>query len=101
MFTKNYARLVDLLPIKSLTHHFVKNEIISFDDEEVILQTAGQSEAAGIVLRKIGVSLKSQLTRSFDKLLDIMEQHGGTSCVELVNEIRQDLPQDISGKVVV
>ena len=69
--------MVDVLPIKTLTHHFVKDEIISFDEEEMIIQTAGRSEAAGIVLRKIGGSLKAHLTTSFDKLLSIMEQHGG------------------------
>ena len=97
VFTKNYARLVDVLPIMSLTHHFVKDEIISFEEEETIMQTPGRSEAAGMVLRKIGGSLKASLTRSFDKLLAIMEQYGGAPCMELVNEMRQDLPQDITG----
>ena len=97
VFTKNYARLVDVLPIMSLTRHFVKDEIISFDEEETIMQTAGRSEAAGMVLRKIGGSLTADLTRSFDKLLSIMEQYGGAPCMELVNKMRQDLPQDITG----
>ena len=100
VFTKNYARLVNVLPIKSLTHHFVEQEIISFDEEEVILQTAVQSQAAGVVLRKIGASLKSDLTTSFDKLLSIMKEHGGSSCVELVNKMTQDLPQNTTGKLV-
>ena len=101
IFTKNYARLVDVLPIKSLTHHFIKEEIINFDEEEAIMQTAGQSEAARIVLRKIGVSLKAHLTTSFDKLLSIMERYGGVSCVELVNEMRQHLPQNTTGNLYV
>ena len=100
MFTKNYARLVDVLPIKNLTHHFVKDKIISFDEEETIMQTVGRSEAARMVLIKIGSSLKAHLTTSFDKLLSIMEQYGGASCMELVNEMRQDLPQDITGKYI-
>ena len=99
IFTKNYARLVDVLPIKSLIHHFVKDEIISFDEEEVILQTPARSEAAGMVLRKIGGSLKANLTISFDKLLSIMEQHGGTSCQELVSDMKQDLPKEITRKL--
>ena len=98
IFTKNYARLVDVLPIKSLTHHFVKDEI-SFDEEEVILQTPTRSEAAGIVLRKIGGSLKANLTISFDRLLSIMEQHGGTSCQKLVSDMKQDLPKEITRKL--
>ena len=51
--------MVDVLPIKSLTQYFVKNEIINFDEEEIIQQTVGRSEAARIVLRKIGGSLKA------------------------------------------
>ena len=94
VFTRNYARLVDVLPIKSLTHHFVKDKLISFDEEEIILQTSSRSEAASMVLRKIGGSLKANLTASFDKLLSIMEQHGGTSCLELVSDIRQVLPKE-------
>ena len=74
------------------------DEIISFDEEEMIMQKAVESEAARIVLRKISGSLQADLTTSFDKLLSIMEQHGGASCVELVNEIRQAIPQDFTGK---
>ena len=101
VFTRNYARLVDILPIKNLTHHFVNHEIINFDEEENILQAADQSrsQAARMVLRKIGGSLKAHLTTSFDMLLSIMEQHGGISCMELANEMRQHLPQDTTGKI--
>lgn len=98
VFRKNYARLVNVLPTKSLIHPFVTEKIINSDEEETILQAAGQSEAAGMVLRKIGHSLEANLTKSFDKLLCIMEQHGGASCAELVSEIRQELPQDVIGK---
>ena len=99
IFTKNYARLVNVLPIKSLTHHFVKDKIITFDEEEVILQAPTQSEAAGMVLRKIGSSLKANLTISFDKLLSIMEQHGDISCLELVSDMKQGLPKEITRKL--
>ena len=100
MFTKNYARLVNVLPIKTLTHHLVKDEIISFVEEETIMQTAENSDAARIVLRKIGNSLQAHLTTSFDKLLSIMEQYGGAPCIELVNEMRKDLQQDITGNYI-
>ena len=100
MFTKNYDRLVKVLPIKSLTLHFVKDEIISFDEEETVTKTVDRSEAACMVLRKIGSSLEAHLTTSFDKLLSIMEQYGGAPCIELVNEMRRDLPQDITGNYI-
>lgn len=98
MFTKYYAKLVEVLPIKSLSHHFVKDEIISFDEEEAILQATIRSEAAGMVLRKIGHSLKAHLTTTFDMLLSIMEQYGDVSCVKLVNEIKRDLPHNTIGR---
>ena len=98
VFTQNYAKLMDILPVKSLTPYFIKEKLINFDEEEIILQKASQPEAAGIVLRKIGHSLETNST-SFDILLSIMEQYGGTSCVELVNEMRQHL-QDTTGKLL-
>ena len=101
VFTKYYAKLVEVLPIKSLSHHFVKDEIITFDEEEDILQTTTRSEAASKVLRKIGHSLTAHLTASFDMLLSILEHHGDVSCTELVSEIKQDLPHDTIGKLIV
>ena len=101
VFTKYYAKLVEVLPIKSLSHHFVKDEIITFDEEEDILQTTTHNEAASKVLRKIGHSLTAHLTASFDMLLSILEHHGDVSCTELVSEIKQDLPHDTIGKLIV
>ena len=100
-FTKNYARLVDVLPVKSLTHHFIKDNVISLDELKIILQTPSRSEAAGMVLRKIGGSLKANLTTSFDKLLSIMEQHGSISCLELASDIRQDLLKETTRKLYI
>jgi len=98
VFTQNYAKLINILPVKSLIPYFIKEELINFDEEETILQKDSQPEAAGIVLRKIGRSLKADSTTSFDMLLSIMEQYGNTSCMELVNEMRQHL-QDTTGKL--
>ena len=99
VFTKYYANLVDILPIKSLTRHFVQDKVISLDEEKAILQAATQTEGARIVLMKISGSLRAHLTTSFNKLLSIMEQHDDISCVELINKMRQDLPQDTTGKL--
>ena len=99
VFTKYYANLVDILPIRSLTRHFVQDKVISLDEEKAILQAATQTEGARIVLMKISGSLRAHLTTSFNKLLSIMEQHDDISCVELINKMRQDLPQDPTGKL--
>ena len=100
IFTENYARLTRVLPIKNLTSYLVKENIINFEEEKIIHRTVGQSRAASFVLRKISHSLKAHMTEEFDTLLSIMEQHGGISCVELVNEMRQHLPQETTGNVV-
>ena len=99
VFTEYYAKLANILPIRSLTHYFVKDKVISSDEEKTILQKATQSEGARTLLRKIGGSLEAHLTTSFNKLLSIMEQHGDISCVDLINEMKQDLPQDTTGKL--
>lgn len=91
MFTKYYASLTSTLPIKNFTSHFISGGVISFEDEEVIQQMARLSEGFSLVLRKIASSLKAGQTKSFDKLLSIMEQHGGLSCSELVANIREEL----------
>ena len=92
---------MDVLPIKSFTHHFIKDNVISLNEVKIILQTPSRSEAAGMLLRKIGGSLKANLTTSFDKLLSIMEQHGGTSCLELASEMRQDLLKKTTRKLYI
>jgi len=69
----------------------VSERIITFEEEEEIQQVSVRSEAASIVLRKIAGSLKAGLTKSFEKMLFIMEQYGGISCEELANEIKLKL----------
>ena len=93
MFTKYYASLTSVLPIKNITSHLVSAGVISFEDEEVIQQMTRPSEGSSLVLRKIAGSLKAGQTKSFDKLLLIMEERGGVSCDELANQMRDDLKQ--------
>ena len=99
VFTDHYSKLQNILPINNLSGHFVSERIITFEEEQVIQQTVVQSQAASIVLRKIANSLKAGHTRSFDKLLSIMKDHGGLSCEELANQIRGELSKNTSGSV--
>jgi len=66
----------------------VSERIITFEEEEEIQQVSVRSEAASIVLRKIAGGLKAGCTRSFERLLFIMQQYGDICCVELANEIK-------------
>ena len=102
VFNKKYNKLASVLPIKSLTSHLAKENIINSEEEEKILRTISQTRAASIVLRKIRKSLRASSTENFDALMSIMEQNGDTSCLKLVSEMRQDLAEStINGKVVI
>ena len=100
VFTKYYSSLTSVLPIKSITSHLISAEMISFEDEEVIQQMTRSSEGSFLVLKKIASSLKVGQTKSFDKLLLIMEEHGGMSCNELANQMRGELTQNTTGILI-
>ena len=91
IFINNYSRMQTIVPVKSLSGRLVTERIINLEEEETILQTIVQSQAASIVLRKIANSLQAGQTKSFDKLLIIMREHGGLSCEELANQIKDEL----------
>ena len=93
VFNQHYNKLASVLPIKSLASYFVKENIISHGEEKTIQQAVGQSQAVSMVLRRIRHSLDTHSTKSFDALMSIMEQHGDTSSVKLIKEMRQDLSQ--------
>ena len=59
VFTNHYATLAQILPVKTLSPHFISEGIISFEEEQIIQQTAVQSQAAIVILRKIGTSLQA------------------------------------------
>ena len=100
VFNENYAKLAIALPIKKSLTHLVKKDIISLEEEENVLQTFDQTEAAGIVLRKICESLKAHSNEKFDALMSIMEQYDDTLCLDLISEMKQELLQSTTGKVV-
>ena len=102
VFNENYAKLASVLPTeKSLTHHLVEEDIINPEEEEKVLQTFEQTEAAAIILRKIYKSLEAyNSSEKFDALMSIMEQYGGTSCLDLISEMKQELLQSATGMVV-
>ena len=77
-----------------MSGYFVASRIITFDEEHIIQQTAGQNEVASIVLRKIANSLQAGQTDSFKELLKIMENHGGLCCGKLADQIKAELSED-------
>ena len=91
IFTDYYSKLMSVLPIKTLTSHLVTKRIISFDEEEEIIQAPLRSQSTRLLLKKIASSLQAGFVCNFDALLLIMEQYGNLCCVELVSEMRQKL----------
>ena len=101
IFNENYAKLASVLPTeKSLTHHLVEEDIINPEEEEKVLQTFEQTEAASIILRKIHKSLELYSGEKFDALMSIMEQYGDTSCLDLISEMKRGILQSTTGKLV-
>ena len=101
VFNENYAKLASILPTeKRLTYHLVKEDIINLEEEEKVLQTSEETEAAAIILGKIHKSLEAYSSKKFDALMSIMEQYGGTSCLDLISEMKQELLQSTTGKLV-
>ena len=101
MFTNYYGKLQNILPVKSLSGHFISERIINFEEEQMIQQAIVQSQAASIVLRKIANSLQAGHTRSFNKLLIIMKDHGGLTCEELANQIVGELSENTTGRIAI
>ena len=81
MFKASYAKLANVLPVKSLSNQLVSEEIITFDEEEEIESIPTSKEKASIVLRTIARSLEAGITRSYYALLTIMKDHGGDVAV--------------------
>ena len=81
VFKASYAKLANVLPVKSLSHHLVSNEIITMEEEEEIASIPTSKEQASFVLRKIARSLEAGITYSYYTLLTIMKSHGGDVAV--------------------
>ena len=81
VFKASYAKLANVLPVKSLSDQLVSEEIITFDEEEEIASIPTSKEKASFVLRKIARSLEAGITRSYYALLTIMQNHGGDVAV--------------------
>ena len=75
VFPNHYSKLQNILSAKQLSSCFVTERVINFEEEQIIQETVGQTQAASIVVRKITNSLQAGQTRSFDRLWKIMVAH--------------------------
>jgi len=83
--------LVDTLKCINLYRYFVTEDIITFDEEEEISCEKNPRKQSEIFLKKMSSSLKTGFTKSFYKMLDVMEIHGNLTTKELARDIKKSI----------
>ncbi|XP_065912310.1 uncharacterized protein [Dysidea avara] len=97
IFTKNYAKFVNILKINRLSHHFVSARIITLEEKDELTINS--------FLHTINSHLKSGIKESFLEMLDIMEHKGDIATISLAKRIKSELnicttvPADVSSLV--
>ena len=76
---------------RTLSPHFVSENIISSEDELEICDFTSHIKAAGLLLCKICYALRTGITDMLYKFLDIIEQHGSINSKAVVTAIRKKL----------
>jgi len=91
---------MDTIPICSLSHYLVSQDVISLTDYEKITKpTTPSHTAARLLLSKVLYTLKEQKTTDcFNKMLSIMEHHGDSASCTLSQEIKLRLLSVISDR---
>ena len=96
VFIEHYNKLITALPVKSLIAKFVSAKIITFADQDAILQGDGPEEQARRFLRHISTRLESGKSETFRKMLDVIEKHG-----EPYDYLAKDIKKDILKRGIV
>ena len=97
MFIQYYSQIVTSLSAQTLSHHFVKEKIISTADQSLIFSTPVETTAASLLLSKISSALKAGINESFYKFLDITEQYGRIDSKNVITAIRKKLKAENKG----
>ena len=79
------------LSVETLSPHFVSHNIISPSEQLKILSVPSPIEAAGLLLSKISCALDAEITESFYKFLDIIDQYGSTDSKTVNTAMRKRL----------
>jgi len=88
VFRKEYSRLSAMTDIDNLLKYFVAENIINFEDQEVITVNPRISEKARLLLENISGPLQAGNSKPFRRMLDIMEKHGNKATKELAISIK-------------
>ena len=92
-----YSQIVCCISAKTLSPHFVVENIISSEDHLEISNVPSTVKAAALLLCKISCSLRAGSTEVFYKFLDIIEQYGGIDSKTVTTAIRKKLKSEDKG----
>ena len=91
IFVEYYSQIVCCISAKTLSPHFVTENIISPAEEREICSVPSPIKAAGLLLSKVSLALNAGITKDFHKLLDIIEQYGNIDSKTVTTTIRKKL----------
>ena len=103
VFRKKYSALVDTLKTTDLYRYFVSEEIITLDENDEISAESNPIKKIEILLRKVSSPLKSNHTKSFYVMLEVMASYGNKATKDLARDINKTLHgtmSDDDGKII-
>ena len=101
IFIQYFSQLVTSLPVKSISQHFVQDEIISLQEQQEIFKAASAYKAAGLLLTNIFSAVKIGVPEVFYIFLNIAEKYGTIDCINVIKAMKKRLKSEfnIEGKM--
>ena len=103
IFIEHYSKLVDIMEAKSILKYFIEEKVILPREAESITMTTSSKRAAELLLMKISAPLQAgfkDCSANFNKLLNIIKQHGNIAAIELCIDIEKKLSKMRTGDQV-
>ena len=86
-FQKEYGNLVDILQCNDIYRYFVSEGIITMHELNELNYEVNPIEKIKNFLGKVSSSLNTGYTKSFHKMLDVMNTHGNAATRDLARNI--------------
>jgi len=90
VFTEHYSTLMDALPVETLIAKFVSAKVVTFAQQDAILAKETPQEKTRTFLRHIVTHLETSKIHTFQNMLEVVEEHGG-SYSYLARDVYKDL----------
>ena len=95
VFQEYYSKLVDCLPVKTLSHYFVSQGVVTLlENEDITSPTTSPRRAAELLFSRVSLALQEGNVVPLKKVLNVMQTHGNDAIVSLSREIQQKLQLD-------